>query len=559
MDPEDQIRMDFDDLVSRGRNRTCKRRRDQQNDPYFVDIDFVEDGTGGGGAAAAPIPQDEVYWTSSFMEDPNVMAQPPAPPAAPPVCQAVPPPPPPPPPVCQAVPPPPPVCPHVPPPPPPPPVCPHVPPPAPPVCPHVPPPAPPVCPHVPPSATPAPPVCPHVPPSATPAPPVCQHVPPPPPPLPPAPPVYQHVPPPPAPPICQHVPPPAPAPPVCLPAPAPAPAPPVCPPAPAPAPPVCPPAPAPPVCLPAPLPTVDPPDVCLPATAPPQVCAPPIFNAMQNGSDGAGAAGPPCMPVVRRKERAPSALKNVRVASAMQSITDRAPAALSNRIASAVPSGIAPKRQKTTCLRRNVSAHGPPQQSPKKTQRSLNFDIPCGAPGGNRVPDNPAGDRAASGRRNDVQAVAVHERAKEKESAHHILGEIAFQLDRRILTHVFTDQFRLYGFRVSDIGEKITEVAEIFGRCDEMNARNAEIMNNLRNFGYCPDNHATFAEFIVNRFGILKEKPQSQTTLENYNNRAYLQKLVTDNTPPHLLKDMLVLLTSLWNLSAADGKPMFIW
>ncbi|XP_043547001.1 speriolin-like protein [Chiloscyllium plagiosum] len=502
MDPEDQIRRDFDDLVSRGRNRTCKRRRDQQNDPYFVDIDFVEDGTGGGGAAAAPIPQDEEYWTSSFMEDPNVIAQPPAPPAAPPVCQAVPPPPPPP-------------------------VCPHVPPPL--VCQAVPPP-PPVCPHVPNTS-----VCPHVPPSATPAPPVCPHVPPPPPPLPPAPPVYQHVPPPPAPPIFQHVPPPAPAPPVC------------------------PPAPAPPVCLPAPLPTVDPPDVCLPATAPPQVCAPPIVNAMQNGSDGAGAAGPPCMPVVRRKERAPSALKNVRVASAIQSITERAPAALSNRIASAVPSGIAPKRQKTTCLRRNVSAHGPPQQRPKKIQRSLNFDIPCGAPGGSRVPDNPAGDRAASGRRNDVQAVAVHERAKEKESAHHILGEIAFQLDRRILTHVFTDQFRLYGFRVSDISEKITEVAGISGRCDEMNARSTEIMNNLRNFGYCPDNHATFAEFIVNRFGILKEKPQGQTTLENYNNRAYLQKLVTDNTPPPLLKDMLVLLTSLWNLSAADGKPMFIW
>ncbi|XP_038654554.1 speriolin-like protein [Scyliorhinus canicula] len=152
---------------------------------------------------------------------------------------------------------------------------------------------------------------------------------------------------------------------------------------------------------------------------------------------------------------------------------------------------------------------------------------------------------------------AVHR--KESDTLHRVLGEIAFQLDRRILTYIFTDKIRLYGFRIADISANIKEVGGACGRCAEMNARNCELMSNLRKFGYCPVNHSTFAEFIVNTYGILKEKPDCQTTLDNFNDRDYLQKLVTENTPPPLLQNMMVLLNCLLNLSVADGKPLFIW
>ncbi|GCC38093.1 hypothetical protein chiPu_0016604, partial [Chiloscyllium punctatum] len=140
-----------------------------------------------------------------------------------------------------------------------------------------------------------------------------------------------------------------------------------------------------------------------------------------------------------------------------------------------------------------------------------------------------------------------------------LLGEIAFQLDRRVLTYVFTSGPRLYGFRVLNIPEKTIQVAACRGEHDQMTNRHNEIMQQLRNFGYCPNTHPKFAEHIVNTFGILKEKPQSPTMLAKYNDPEFLKQAIHANAPMNLVLDLMVLLNCLANMSANDGRPLFIW
>uniref|UniRef100_UPI00398F3D03 speriolin-like isoform X4 n=1 Tax=Pristiophorus japonicus TaxID=55135 RepID=UPI00398F3D03 len=140
-----------------------------------------------------------------------------------------------------------------------------------------------------------------------------------------------------------------------------------------------------------------------------------------------------------------------------------------------------------------------------------------------------------------------------------VIGEIAFQLDRRILTYIFTAGPRLYGFRVLNINEKVIQVATCEKERDEMTTRHNEIMQQLTIIGYCPNVHPKFSEDIVNTFGIFKEKPQCQVMLENYNNADYLKKTITENAPLNLVMDLLVLLNCLLNLSNSDGQPLFIW
>ncbi|XP_038654563.1 uncharacterized protein LOC119966628 isoform X2 [Scyliorhinus canicula] len=195
----------------------------------------------------------------------------------------------------------------------------------------------------------------------------------------------------------------------------------------------------------------------------------------------------------------------------------------------------APERQDTPCPRPNREP-----VTPKCKKRG---------PGGARLPTPPRPVPAETGRT----------LAQEDEMQRHVIGEIAFQLDRRILTFVFSTAPRLYGFRVMNIQDKIPQTASSPCEQHEMIQRENQVMQQLRNHGYCPHKHPKFSERVVNTFGILKEKPQCQAMLANYNNPEYLKRMIHQNAPLNMVPDLMVLLNSLANLATNDGKPLFIW
>ncbi|XP_035498720.1 speriolin-like protein isoform X2 [Scophthalmus maximus] len=147
-----------------------------------------------------------------------------------------------------------------------------------------------------------------------------------------------------------------------------------------------------------------------------------------------------------------------------------------------------------------------------------------------------------------------------------LLGEIAFQLDRRILSHVFQGHKRLYGFTLLNIPDKIIEVSThpLTGKVDEgyrlhLTQRYAGLMEQLNQLGYKKTLHPLFTEFIINTFGILKERPgQNSIQAMDYNNPDILRKLIKIGAPKKLQEALLIVLTCLCDMAEKDKKPLLI-
>lgn len=85
-------------------------------------------------------------------------------------------------------------------------------------------------------------------------------------------------------------------------------------------------------------------------------------------------------------------------------------------------------------------------------------------------------------------------------------------------------------------------------------------MKKLVQLGYKTALHPPLAEFIVNTYGILMERPidNSIQCLE-YNNPDFLKRQVTAVAPHQLKKELLLFLTCLCNMAERDKKPLLLW
>ncbi|XP_034035003.1 speriolin-like protein [Thalassophryne amazonica] len=148
-----------------------------------------------------------------------------------------------------------------------------------------------------------------------------------------------------------------------------------------------------------------------------------------------------------------------------------------------------------------------------------------------------------------------------------LLGEIAFQLDRRILRHIFQGQRRHYGFNLLNIPQKIIEVSThpLTGKVDEgyqcyLSQRYHDLMEELTHLRYKPTLHPTFSEFIINTYGILKQRPNAVSTeMMDYNHPDFLKKVIETTAQSKLKKDILVLLDCLCYMAQKDRNPLLLY
>ncbi|XP_061874844.1 speriolin-like [Colius striatus] len=142
-----------------------------------------------------------------------------------------------------------------------------------------------------------------------------------------------------------------------------------------------------------------------------------------------------------------------------------------------------------------------------------------------------------------------------------LLGEIAFQLDRRIVHRVFPNADRYRGFSAATIPEGIMEMVEETERGASRDLSVAAIWNyefvmrRLWALGYVPEVHLPAIEAFINTYGRLERSYWFPAEP----NVAFLRHVVSQEVPPDLRPNAMVLLECLLQLAQEDGQPLFCY
>lgn len=108
-----------------------------------------------------------------------------------------------------------------------------------------------------------------------------------------------------------------------------------------------------------------------------------------------------------------------------------------------------------------------------------------------------------------------------------------------------------------------TSIKSLDGSVDEKKLRELThryltLTARLEKLGYNREVHPVFSEFLINTYGILKQRPDLRAN-PLHSSPAALRKLVIDIVPPKFLGDSLLLLNCLCELSKEDSRPLFAW
>ena len=159
-----------------------------------------------------------------------------------------------------------------------------------------------------------------------------------------------------------------------------------------------------------------------------------------------------------------------------------------------------------------------------------------------------------------------------------LLGEIAFQLDRRIFSHIFEGAKRIsdsrrrrryYGFSVANIRQQIeNEAAETETKAlslspqyhlskSELNSRCDDVFQVLRTHGYREDYHPLFSCRLVNEHGLTDGWVKHTASYQDPDVlKAAVDELAIDDEKR---KHVMILLNCLTALANTDGQALILY
>lgn len=148
-----------------------------------------------------------------------------------------------------------------------------------------------------------------------------------------------------------------------------------------------------------------------------------------------------------------------------------------------------------------------------------------------------------------------------------LMGEVAFQLDRRVLNYVFCDSHekkqkkRFYGFILKNIPDRIMrESCDESGQLDParqhlLHFRYSYLLRSLAPLGYDVNRHSDISAELVNKYGLLPVDKEKGRPLYP-EQKDLLMMNISSVAPPHELPDIKVLVDCLALLASDDNTPM---
>lgn len=150
-------------------------------------------------------------------------------------------------------------------------------------------------------------------------------------------------------------------------------------------------------------------------------------------------------------------------------------------------------------------------------------------------------------------------------NSHRVLGEIAFQLDKRILSFVLNGKYNnngkyrsFYGYNVANLRQRIMEKKE--SEAEILLNRYESLVAHLSTMGYRMPYHSDLTAAIVNRYGVMRQSTADVKEIAiTIADETKLRKIIRQLGEKEEVNDLLTLLQCLTVMAADDGLPLFVW